>query len=130
MARSLLRALHTGWLLALVTGAGCRREIPEAERRAQAEDAVRRFFTALPSGDCAVLGAMLAPGPKGQGCQEQVEELNSHRVRLLSVLGSTVDGRAPDAVIVRTQMEQQGQPRAQPTLVRVERQGKGWRIRL
>lgn len=123
------RALLLGVLLVLVPSAGCRRSIGEAEK-AQAEATVRRFFEALPSGDCKVLGELLAPAPNGKGCEERVDEMNRHGLRLLSVIDSTVDGRAPNAVIVRTRLEQQGRPHQELTLVRVERQANGWRLRL
>jgi hypothetical protein len=123
------RALLLGALLVLAPSAGCRRSVGDAEK-AQAEATVRRFFEALPSGDCKVLGELLALEPNGKRCEELVGEMNRHGLRLLSVIGSSVDGRAPDAVLVRTQMEQQGHPHQEPTLVRVERQANGWRIRL
>ncbi len=95
-----------------------------------AETAVRRFFAALPSEDCAVLGPLLATGGSAKPCPETVRELQEHGVTLVEIVGSQVDGRAPEAVMVRARMARGGVPREEPLVLRVERQAGGWKLRL
>ncbi|MBF5041620.1 hypothetical protein FGE12_04415 [Aggregicoccus sp. 17bor-14] len=90
-----------------------------------AETVVRRFFTALPSGDCAQLAPLLV---NAAACAESVRELNEHAVRLQEVLSSQVDGRTPDAVLVRARMQYGEHVKAQ--VLRVERHAGSWRLRL
>jgi hypothetical protein len=91
------------------------------------EAAVRRFFQALPSGDCAVLGPLLVAGAS---CEDALKGLREHDLRLLDIVDATVDGRNPDAVLVRARVSQGGAARQEPYVFRVERQGDGWRLRL
>ena len=100
----------------------------EARKSEAARDAVRRFFEALPSADCAQLGPSLA-GP-ADTCPATLEDLRSHGVSLLEVLDAQVDGRDPDAVLVRARVARDGRVREQPLLVRVERHPEGWKLRL
>ncbi|WP_338282171.1 hypothetical protein [Corallococcus caeni] len=94
------------------------------------EAVVRRFFQALPSGDCAVLGPLLVTGQGVPPCEETVKDLREHGLGLVDVLDAKVDGRNPDAVLVRARVSQGGTERSEPFLFRVERQGDGWRLRL
>lgn len=96
-----------------------------ASKTEAARETVRRFFTELPSGDCAVLGPMLA-----SSCQETVEDLISHGFSLVEVLDVKVDGRDADAVMVRARVARDGRVREQPMLLRVERHPEGWKLRL
>ena len=92
-----------------------------------AEGVVRRFFAQLPTGDCAQLGALLvARSP--QACADTVRELNEHTVRLQEVLSTQVDGRSPDAVMVRARLSYGDSVKAQ--VLRVERHAGTWRLRL
>jgi hypothetical protein len=102
---------------------------PESKEEA-ARASVVRFFEALPTGDCAVLGPLLAQGGDAETCTRMVRELNEHGFSLVEVLDAQVDGRDPNAVVVRTRIAQDGQVREQPFLVRVERHPKGWKLRL
>lgn len=95
-----------------------------------AEAAVQRFFSALPSEDCAVLGPLLATGGSAKPCAETVKELRAHGYGLVEIVGSEVDGRNPDAVMVRARVSREGVPREEPLVLRVERQGDGWKLRL
>ena len=90
-----------------------------------AETVVRRFFAALPSGDCAQLAPLLV---KASACAEDVRELNEHAVRLQEVLSSQVDGRTPDAVLVRARLQYGEHVKAQ--VLRVERHAGSWKLRL
>jgi len=100
-----------------------------ASKTEAARETVRRFFTELPSGDCAVLAPMLA-GEDGSTCPEKVADWTAHGFSLVEVLDTQVDGRDPNAVVVRTRVAQDGKVREQPFLVRVERHPKGWKLRL
>jgi hypothetical protein len=111
-------------------GPGCERHSQEADKPAQARDAVRRFFAALPDGDCAVLGRMLLLARPAQDCGPAVVEMNRHGLRLVDVLGAEVDGRNPDAVIVRARVEEGGKPKDAPLLIRAEKHPDGWKLRL
>ncbi|NOK20313.1 hypothetical protein HMI50_25155 [Corallococcus carmarthensis] len=112
------------WLAAL----GC---TSTTSSKAEAGEAVvRRFFQALPSGDCAVLGPLLVTGQGVPSCEETVKDLREHGMGLVDVLEAKVDGRDPDAVLVRARVSQGGTERSEPFLFRVERQGDGWRLRL
>lgn len=121
------RTWTLGLAALLLMVAGCR---PTEMRTEEATEVVRRFFAALPDGDCAVLGPLLETGSAARPCAEVVEELNRHGVRLREVLSAQQDGRTPDAVLVRTHLERDGTPGAQPSLLRVERRGGTWRLRL
>ena len=92
-----------------------------------AESVVRRFFAQLPAGDCAKLGALLvARGP--EACADTVRELNEHTVRLQEVLSTQVDGRSPDAVMVKARLSYGTLVKSQ--VLRVERHAGIWRLRL
>jgi hypothetical protein len=116
-----------GLLLALVTLA-CTSS--ESRKKEAAEASVRAFFTALPAGDCKVLGPMLATGGSAQPCEDTVRELLEHGMELVEVLDAAVDGRDPDAVLVQAKMARDGAVRETPYVLRVERQGGGWKLRL
>ena len=116
----------------LLAGGGCggcgKRLSPEDEKRAQAREAVTRFFAALPEQDCGVLGPMLVQPSGGPDCRSVVGSLHRHGFRLVEVLGAEVDGRDPEAVIVRVRLEENGQQREAP--LRMERHPEGWKLRL
>ena len=113
-----------GWVL--LAALACS---PASSKTRAAEESVRRFFTALPSEDCAVLEPLLATGGSARPCQETVRELREHGVSLVEIIGSTVDGRDAEAVIVRARMAGGGEERKEPWLLRVERQAGTWRVR-
>ncbi|MET0404022.1 MAG: hypothetical protein ABW123_16540 [Cystobacter sp.] len=100
-----------------------------AEKTEVAREAVRRFFSELPSGDCGVLGPMLA-ATSGPSCAERVADWTAHGFSLVEVLDAKVDGRNADAVMVRARVARDGQVRALPMLLRVERHPEGWKLRL
>lgn len=95
-----------------------------------AETSVRRFFAALPSADCAVLAPLLATGGSARSCPETVRELQEHGYALVEIVDSQVDGRDPNAVMVRARMSRGGVRREEPLVLRVERQDGGWKLRL
>ncbi|MBN9681119.1 MULTISPECIES: hypothetical protein [unclassified Corallococcus] len=115
------------WLAALAM-LGC--PSTTSSRAEAGEAVVRRFFQALPSGDCAVLGPMLVTGQGVPPCEETVKDLREHGMGLVDVLDAKVDGRDPDAVVVRARVSLGGAERAEPFLFRVERQDEAWRLRL
>jgi hypothetical protein len=112
--------------LGLVAALACR---PEAKKTEAARATVQRFFEALPSGDCAVLGSLLT-GKAADTCRATVDEMNEHGFSLVEVLDAKVDGRDPDAVVVRVRVARDGQVREQPLLLRVEQHPEGWKLRL
>ena len=95
-----------------------------------AETSVRRFFAALPSEDCAVLGPLLATGGSAKPCAETVRQLKSHGYSLVEIVESKVDGRDPNAVMVHARMARGGVQREEPLLLRVEHQEGCWKLRL
>ena len=126
MRRTSLRGAPAAVLLAaaglLLSACGSTRAPGEA-----AESVVRRFFSELPSGDCSRLQGLLVTRD-ARPCADTVRELNEHAVRLQEVLSSQVDGRTPDAVLVRARLAYGSSVKAQ--VLRVERQGDTWRLRL
>src|SRR5262245_58945552 len=124
-ARSVASAC--GFLLVLVTLA-C--SSSEARKKEAAQAAVRAFFAALPEGNCQVLGPLLATGGSARPCEETIRELREHGVELVKIVDATVDGREPDAVLVRTQVARNGTVREAPFILRVERHDGGWKLRL
>jgi hypothetical protein len=112
--------------LGLVAALGCNSESRKTEA---ARATVRRFFEALPSGDCGVLAPLLTGG-EGDTCQATVQELNEHGVSLVEVLDAKVDGRDSSAVVVRARVARDGKVREQPMLLRVEQHPDGWKLRL
>jgi hypothetical protein len=102
-----------------------------AEKKTEAARAsVRRFFAALPAGDCAVLGPLLAAGGSARPCPTTVEELHSHGFELVDIVGAEVDGRDANAVLVRAKVARDGTVRDEPVILRVELQDGGWKLRL
>ena len=100
-----------------------------ASKTEAAEETVRRFFAALPSEDCAVLEPLLATGGSARPCAETVREMREHGFSLVGIVESKVDGRDPEAVIVRARVARDGVERKEPWLLRVERQAGTWRVR-
>jgi hypothetical protein len=92
-----------------------------------AERVVRRFFTELPAGDCTQLQALLVTSG-GRACADAVKELHEHSVQLREVLSTQVDGRSPDAVLVRARLAYGSKEKAQ--VLRVERHGGTWKLKL
>jgi hypothetical protein len=116
-----------GLLLALATLA-C--GSPAEKKREAAQATVRRFFAALPAGDCAVLGPLLATGGSARACATTVEELRSHGFELVEIVNAELDGRDANAVLVRAKVARDGAVRDEPVILRVELQDGGWRLRL
>ncbi len=112
--------------LGLVAALACNTESRKTEA---ARATVQRFFEALPTGDCAVLGPLLT-GKGGEDCRATVEEMNEHSLSLVEVLEARVDGRDPNAVVVRARVARDGQVREQAMLLRVEQHPEGWKLRL
>jgi hypothetical protein len=102
----------------------------EARKKEEARTTVRTFFTALPDGNCQVLGPLLATGGSAKPCEDTVRELREHGMELVEVLDAVVDGRDPNAVLVRAKLARDGAVRAEPFILRVERQDGGWKLRL
>ncbi|MCE9671632.1 hypothetical protein LY474_27880 [Myxococcus stipitatus] len=94
-----------------------------------AEATVRRLFEALPSEDCAVLGPLLATGEGMRPCEEAVAEMREHGLSLVDIVESKLDGRDPDAVLVRARIARGGEVGKEPWLLRVERRSGTWRVR-
>jgi len=102
----------------------------ENRKKEAAQATVRAFFTALPAGDCKVLGPLLATGGSARPCEDTVQELREHGMELVEVLDSAVDGRDPNAVLVRAKLARDGAVRTEPFVLRVERQDGEWKLRL
>ncbi|WP_257451425.1 hypothetical protein [Archangium lipolyticum] len=113
--------------LGLLAALACRPS--ETGKTEAARATVRRFFEALPAGDCAVLGPLLV-GKGPDTCRATVDELNEHGVSLVEVLDAKVDGRDSSAVMVRARVARNGRVREQPMLLRVEEYPEGWKLRL
>ena len=116
-----------GLLLALATLA-C--SSSEAKKKEAAQESVRAFFTALPSGDCAKLGPLLATGGSAKPCEDTVRELLEHGMQLVDIVDAKVDGRNPEAVLVQAKLAQDGVVREAPAILRVEHQNGVWKLRL
>jgi len=115
------------WLaLVLVAALACKSS--ETRKTEAAQATVRRFFEALPGQDCAELGSLLV-GKAAESCQKTVEELNEHGFSLVEVVDARVDGRDPNAVVVRARVARDGQVREEPMLLRVEQHPDGWKLR-
>lgn len=113
-------------LLGLLAALACNSESRKTEA---ARSTVQRFFEALPERDCAVLGPLLV-GKAAEACQKTVDDLIEHGFSLVEVLDAKVDGRDPNAVMVRARIARDGQVREQPLLLRVEQHPDGWKLRL
>jgi hypothetical protein len=102
-----------------------------AEKKTEAAQAsVRRFFAALPAGDCTVLGPLLATGGSARPCPTTVQELHSHGFELVDIVSAEVDGRDANAVLVRAKVARGGTVRDEPVILRVELQDGRWKLRL
>jgi hypothetical protein len=113
--------------LGLLAALGCKSS--ESRKTEAAQVTVRRFFEALPAGDCAELAPLLI-GKAADTCRETVDELREHGFSLVEVLDARVDGRDPNAVVVRTRIARDGRLREEPLLLRVEQHPDGWKLRL
>lgn len=102
----------------------------EARKKEDARNTVSAFFTALPEGNCQVLGPLLATGGSAKPCEDTVRELREHKMELVEVLDAVVDGRDSNAVLVRAKLARDGTVRPEPFILRVERQDGGWKLRL
>jgi hypothetical protein len=102
----------------------------EAKKKEAAQQSVRAFFTALPEGDCATLGPMLATGGSAKPCEDTVRELREHGMQLVDIVDAKVDGRNPEAVLVQAKLARDGAVREAPFVLRVEYQNGGWKLRL
>ena len=111
--------------LLLAWASSCSRRASPVE---EAQETVRRFFTALPGKDCDVLRTMMVIEPSGDDCASKVDALQQHGLRLVEVLGAEVDGRDPEAVMVRVRLERDGQRRE--LSLRVVHQPAGWKLKL
>ncbi len=124
MSRKALRVRGMAWWVLAVLGCAATPSKTQA-----AEAAVRHFFAVLPGEDCRVLAPLLATGGSARPCVETVRELRAHGLALVEIVGSAVDGRDAEAVIVRARVAHGGRERAAPWLLRVEQQGGTWRVR-
>jgi hypothetical protein len=113
--------------LGLLAALGC--QSSEARKTEAARATVRRFFEALPAGDCAELGPLLV-GKAAENCRQTVDEMTEHGFSLVEVLDARVDGRDANAVMVRTRIARDGKVREEPLLLRVEQHPDGWKLRL
>ena len=113
--------------LGLLAALACKSS--ESRKTEAARATVQRFFEGLPAQDCAVLGGLLV-GKAADTCPETVREMNEHGFSLVEVLEVKVDGRDPNAVVVRARVARDGQVREEPLLLRVEQHPDGWKLRL
>lgn len=90
----------------------------------EAEKAVRDLFAAAEAGDCARIRPLLPKLATEEACQEFLGDVREHQLRLVDVNRVVVDGRDPDAYIVRTQVSRSGTEKEM--LVRAERTDGGW----
>jgi hypothetical protein len=119
----------TPWLfMGLLTGSLACTSFEE-DRGAAAQDVVRRFFAALPSGDCAVLAPLLASA-KASDCEASVAAVRERGLSLVRVLDVQGDGRDETVMLVRARVSRQGRELPEPLLLRVERHPEGWKLRL
>jgi len=124
MPRKALRVGGMAWWVLAALGCAATPSKTQA-----AEAAVRHFFAVLPGEDCQVLAPLLATGGSARPCVETVRELRAHGLALVEIVGSAVDGRDAEAVIVRARVSHGGRERPAPWLLRVEQQGGTWRVR-
>lgn len=89
---------------------------------------VQRFLDAIEAGDCATIRSLSVKEITESECQELVTIYRRRGVKLLEILHATVDGRFKDAVIVKTRIEEKGQPKER--LFRVEYTNGAWKLRL
>jgi hypothetical protein len=118
-------AAASGLLMALLACSS-----PAEKKTEAAQASVRRFFAALPAGDCAVLGPLLATSGSARPCPDTVQELHSHGFELVDIVSAEVDGRDANAVLVRAKVARNGTVREEPVILRVELQDGGWKLRL
>lgn len=113
-----------GWVLgAGLTLAACRPAPPSAQPAA----AVQLFYAAVTAGDCtaalAVLGAELRTRLAQHGsCDDLFHALR--RAPLERVVATHVDGRNPDAQLVRVRLR----GRTTDAVIRVQAEGAQWKI--
>lgn len=92
---------------------------------AAARASVTSFFEAVERADCETMRALLAESPPSERCRELLDSWRGRKID--RILETKVDGRDPDAVIVRTRLTDRGHPRE--ILIRAERSDARWRVR-
>ncbi len=98
------------------------------EKQRVASEVVRTFYAELADGDCATIGKLLANEHSEGDCVEMVEELGHREVELVDIAEAYVDGRDPDAVVVRVQIEDRGE--VNEMLMRVIREDGDWKLKM
>lgn len=114
--------------LLAVGGCSCDEEQSAEDKERHAREAVRTFYQGLEQESCEVISPLLVQDHTEADCQELVEELSHRGVELVEVESATVDGRDPDAVIVKVRIRDRGQ--VNEMLMRSEREGDAWKLRM
>jgi hypothetical protein len=91
-------------------------------------DTVTRFFAAVEAGDCTRIWAELGQSyrarleQEGAGCDVLVEQIRTYPLE--TVLDTRVDGRNPEAQLVRTRLR----GRENDVIIRVQAEDGQWKI--
>ncbi len=112
-------------LIALLFACGSSKP-DDTVRAHQAQARVAELFAATASGDCGPIIPLMDTIKNEADCAEWIHGTQEQGLQLLEVVGAKVDGRDPDAFIVRTNIERKGKP--SELLVRAEWRPSGWNL--
>jgi len=120
-------AFILGGLLA-VGGCDCSEDQSAEEKTQHAEQAVRAFYEGLEQESCDIISPLLVQDHTEADCQELVEELGHRDVELVEIVSAKVDGRDPNAVIIKVRIRDRGD--VNEMLMRAEREDDDWKLRM
>jgi hypothetical protein len=88
------------------------------------------YFAAVEARDCAALERLttgtLARDLRKFGCQDTIQKMKAHGIKLVATRGRKPDGRDPQAQLVTIEILFRNQPRSFP--VRVQNVGGAWKL--
>jgi hypothetical protein len=92
-----------------------------------AEETVRDFFAAAENGDIARLAPLLIDPAGETRARTIIADFGQHQAHLVRVVGSTVDGRDPNAALVKVELSFSG--KSHQWIMKVQHGDAGWRLR-
>jgi len=126
-------AVAAAWIALRAAGRGSAKAAPRAtegpdEDVGGADRALRGYFAAIDARACDRLAAVSAKDTTPEACAATLGEFAQHGTRLVDVTRWARDGRDPSAMLASTRVTMDGRERL--LVLRVERAGATWRVRL
>ena len=94
---------------------------------AQAEQVLKDFLKAVEAEDCTLAVQLMDKGATREDCEDFVRNWKGHDMKFLGIDRSYVDGRNPNAIVVRALVQKAKKQKT--TLFRLVREGDQWKLR-